>query len=202
MARAASSAADDPESKASDASNSSEEGSIEPIRNKSAVAGGTRCNISIALSENTLQQSISGTMNKFDVSSYEKRSQSPNGPTIRTPRFFQCKTMLSSPHHCSSLGGEEATPDVSKSRTLVSNDVDITVSVKSFKKQLKNLPLGANDMETIGAEMRARQSTSTISILIVSTITTELSAVERNTSGLRDAVWMRDNTAIEQYRQA
>lgn len=80
---------------------------------------------------------------------------------------------------------------------MVSNDVEITVNIELCVKQAKNLPFGAKLMETIGDLIRWRQSTSVISVVTVSTITTELSEVDRNTSGWRDEVWKRGRTAME-----
>mmetsp|Transcript_52187 Transcript_52187/g.126058 ORF Transcript_52187/g.126058 Transcript_52187/m.126058 type:complete len:207 (+) Transcript_52187:1302-1922(+) len=89
MALAASSDAVEPLSNASDASKSIAAGSIDPIRKSSAVAGGTRCKTSTETSVITLQQSTSGIKYKFPWFSKGKRSQSPYGPTINNPRFFQ-----------------------------------------------------------------------------------------------------------------
>ena len=84
----------------------------------------------------------------------------------------------------------------SKSSTFVSNVVEITVSIEDSVKQAKKRPLGAKLISTIGEDIRARQSRSFISVVAVLTTTTELSVVERKTSGCRDEVRMRGNTAI------
>lgn len=55
-------------------------------------------------------------------------------------------------------------------------------------KHARNRPLGANVMATIGEDMRARQSTSVISAVTTLTTTTELSDVDRKTSGCLDFV--------------
>jgi hypothetical protein len=87
--------------------------------------------------------------------------------------------------------------EVSKSRTLVSNVVEITVNILDSVKQAKNRPFGANVISTMGDEIRARQSKSLISAVAVLTTTTELSVVDKNTSGCLEAVRMRGSTAIE-----
>jgi hypothetical protein len=87
--------------------------------------------------------------------------------------------------------------EVSKSRTFVSNVVEITVNILDSVKQAKNLPFGANVISTMGDEIRARQSKSLTSVVAVSTTTTELSVVDKNTSGCLEAVRMRGSTAIE-----
>lgn len=115
---------------------------------------------------------------------------------MSTPRFFQCNTTLSSPHHFISKGGEEAPSDVSKSNTLVSNDVEITVNIDDSVKHAKKRPLGAKVMDTIGLDIRARQSTSVISQVTVLTTMTELSDVDRKTSGCRDVVLVRERAAM------
>mmetsp|Transcript_20093 Transcript_20093/g.36444 ORF Transcript_20093/g.36444 Transcript_20093/m.36444 type:complete len:226 (+) Transcript_20093:2914-3591(+) len=188
IARASSSDAGDPASKESDASKSMADGSMDPMRKSMAVAGGTRWRSSTAESVMTRQQSISGIIYRFSTLTYGNLSQSPYGPTINTPRFFQCKTTLSSPHHFMSNGGEEEPSDVSKSKTLVSNDVEMTVKMDDCLKHARNLPFGAKVIATIGDDMRARQSTSVMSPVTVLTTTTELSEVERKTSGCLDVV--------------
>ena len=96
---------------------------------------------------------------------------------------FVSSTYLSSPHHFIPNGGEADPSDVSKSNTLVSKDVEITVNMDDSVKHAKNLPLGAKVISTMGADIRARQSTSVISHVAVFTTSTELSVVERKTSG-------------------
>ena len=139
MERAASSALELPESNASEASKSKAPGAIEPMRSKSAVPGGTRWRISTDPGLITRQQSISGTrytsvptplltsVSPLSVSSYGKRNQSPYGPTINTPKFFQCNTTLSSPHQPMDLGGEVLPDRASNSSTFDSKFVDTTV---------------------------------------------------------------------------
>ena len=63
--------------------------SMLPILSSEAVDGGTRCRISTDESVSTRQQSISGIKKMFSLSSYGNRSQSPYGPTMSTPKFFQ-----------------------------------------------------------------------------------------------------------------
>ncbi len=87
--------------------------------------------------------------------------------------------------------------EVSKSRTFVSNVVEITVNILDSVKQAKNLPFGANVISTMGDEIRARQSKSLTSVVAVLTTTTELSVVDKNTLGCLEAVRMRGSTAIE-----
>lgn len=77
---------------------------------------------------------------------------------------------------------------MSKSNTLVSKEVEMTVRIEACVKQAKNLPLGAKLMDVIGDLMRSRQSTSVISPETTSATITELSEVERKTSGWRDLV--------------
>ena len=77
--------------------------------------------------------------------------------------------------------------------------VEITVNMDDSVKQAKKRPLGAKLISTIGEDIRARQSRSFISVVAVLTTTTELSVVERNTSGCRDAVRIRGKTAIAEY---
>jgi hypothetical protein len=114
---------------------------------------------------------------------------------------YPSKSYLSSPHHFMSKGGAEEPSDVSKSKTFVSNEVEMTVKMEDCVKHARNRPLGANVMATIGEEMRARQSTSVISAVQVLTTTTELSDVDRKTSGCRDFVWMRGRTETETYEK-
>ena len=64
-------------------------------------------------------------------------------------------------------------------------------------KHAKKRPLGAKLMATMGAEIRARQSTSVISQVTVFTTMTELSDVDRNTSGWREVVRVRESAAME-----
>ena len=52
---------------------------------------------------------------------------------------------------------------------------------------------------TMGDEMRERQSKSLISVVAVFTTTTELSVVDRKTSGCLEPVRVRGSTAIEAY---
>jgi hypothetical protein len=85
---------------------------------------------------------------------------------------------------------------VSKSNTLVSNVVDITVSMLFSVKQARKRPLGAKLISTIGEAILARQSKSFISVLAASTTTTELSLVDKKTSGCCEAVRVRGNTAM------
>lgn len=92
-------------------------------------------------------------------------------------------THLSSPHHLIAKGGDDDPSDVSKSRTFVSKDVEITVNMEDSVKHAKNLPFGAKVISTIGADIRARQSTSVISQVTVLTTITELSDVDKKTSG-------------------
>ena len=63
-------------------------------------------------------------------------------------------------------------------------------------KHAKKRPFGANVISTIGEAIRARQFRSFISVVAQLTTTTELSFVERNTSGCRDAVLVRERTEI------
>ena len=86
---------------------------------------------------------------------------------------------------------------MSKSRTLVSKEDEITVSIEDSVKHAKKRPFGAKVMSTIGDEIRARQSRSLISVVATFTTTTELSDVERKTSGWRKAVRVRGSTAID-----
>lgn len=87
--------------------------------------------------------------------------------------------------------------EVSKSRTLVSNVVEITVNILDSVKQAKNRPFGAKVISTMGDEIRARQFKSLTSVVAVLTTTTELSVVDKNTSGCLEAVRMRGSTAME-----
>ena len=105
-------------------------------------------------------------------------------------------TYLSSPHHFISKGAFDDPSEVSKSSTFVSNVVDITVNMDDSVKQAKNRPFGAKLISTIGDDMRARQSKSFISVVETLTTTTELSVVDKNTSGCREAVRVRGKTAI------
>lgn len=86
--------------------------------------------------------------------------------------------------------------EVSKSRTFVSNVELITVSIEDSVKHAKNRPFGANVISTMGDEIRARQSRSFISAVAALTTTTELSFVERKTSGCLEAVFVRGSTAM------
>ena len=115
--------------------------------------------------------------------------------------FFKlnCDAYLSSPHHFISNGGCDEPSDVSKSKTLVSNVVEMTVNMLFSVKHAKNRPFGAKLISTIGDDILARQSKSLISVLAASTTTTELSLVDKNTSGCCDAVLVRGNTAIAAY---
>ena len=187
---------------------------MEPIRRRSAVPGGTRCSNSTTLDVKTRQQSISCTRNTSESpltldpvtvaapisssSPYGNRNQSPYGPTRSTPKFFQCNTTLSSPHHAIDRGGEELPDEVLNSSTLDSNVVETTVKIELDEKHAKNRPLGANAMEIIGADddpipppIRDRQSTSVNPLLGLvdgfdSATTTDPSEVDRNNSGLPD----------------
>ena len=78
--------------------------------------------------------------------------------------------------------------DVSKSRTFVSNEVETTVNMEDWVKHARKRPFGANDSATMGEDMRARQSTSVISAVTALTTTTELSDVDKKTSGCLDFV--------------
>jgi hypothetical protein len=80
-------------------------------------------------------------------------------------------------------GGEEDPSDVSKSSTFVSNEVEMTVNMEDSVKHARNRPFGANVMSTMGDDILALQSTSVISQVTVLTTMTELSDVDRNTSG-------------------
>ena len=93
-------------------------------------------------------------------------------------------------------GGDDDPSDVSKSRTLVSNEVEMTVSIDDSVKQARNLPFGANDISTMGDDILALQSTSVISQVTVFTTMTELSEVDKNTSGCRVVVRVRESAAI------
>lgn len=93
-------------------------------------------------------------------------------------------------------GGDADPSDVSKSRTFVSKEVEMTVNIEDSVKQARNRPLGAKVMSTMGDDMRALQSTSVISQVVVFTTMTELSDVDKNTSGCRDVVLVRERAAI------
>mmetsp|Transcript_8931 Transcript_8931/g.13394 ORF Transcript_8931/g.13394 Transcript_8931/m.13394 type:complete len:259 (-) Transcript_8931:578-1354(-) len=226
MERAASSAFELPESNASEASSKSAPGSIEPIRRRSAVPGGTRCSNSTTLDVKTRQQSISWTRYTSESpwtldpttaavpisssSPYGNRNQSPYGPTSKTPKFFQCNTTLSSPHHAIDRGGEELPDEVLNSSTFDSNVVETTVKIELDVKHAKKRPLGANAMEIIGADddpipppslIRDLQSTSVNPLFglvdgFASATTTEPSEVDKNNSGLPDGEYCRGSTAI------
>lgn len=88
---------------------------------------------------------------------------------------------------------------MSKSKTFVSKVVEMTVSMDDSVKQAKKRPLGAKLISTMGAKIRSLQSKSFISAVATLTTTTELSLVDKKTSGWRDAVLVRGRTAIAAY---
>jgi hypothetical protein len=125
---------------------------------------------------------------------------------MSTPKCFICITTLSSPHHPIDLGGDELPDEVSNSNTIDSKVVETTVKTELAVKHAKNLPLGANAIETIGAfgpdpPILPLQSTSTKPLFglvegCISETTTDPSDVAKNNSGRLDGAYSLGNTAI------
>ena len=130
---------------------------------------------------------------------------------MSTPRFFQCNTTLSSPHQPIERGGDELPDLASNSRTNDSKFVETTVSTELEVKHAKNLPFGANAMDTIGEAgpiippsdppILDRQSTSVKPLFGLvdgfnSATTTDPSDVDKNNSGRQDGAYCRGNTAM------
>mmetsp|Transcript_52631 Transcript_52631/g.105464 ORF Transcript_52631/g.105464 Transcript_52631/m.105464 type:complete len:291 (-) Transcript_52631:306-1178(-) len=166
-----------------------------------SVAEGTRWSTSQVVGVTMRTQSCSGmTWQGPSSTAYGNCNQCPKGPTTRM-NPCHLKQTASSPHHSICTGGRVEL--VSKSRILVVNEVDSTVSTPLPRKQAMNRPLGAIAIFTTGAEIFSCSSWS--SHPLTSTTKIVFSLVPRRTSSRPLLVkWgastARDSTRVRSER--